>query len=178
MCSEFMRAWAVRLAALAMLLPWPGASAAAPVPENELKAAFVFNFAVFTLWPAQVLPAGAPLVVCASPDGALFASLAKLNDKMVNGHRLALKGTPPAAIGCNVLVLESGERERFAQLRDELAQSHVLTVSNRHPDVSDGAVIGMWVDNARIGFDIDLGAARTSGLTLSSKLLRLARSVK
>ncbi|PWF41456.1 YfiR family protein, partial [Massilia glaciei] len=150
---------------------------AQPVPEDELKAAFVFNFAVFTAWPARALPAAAPIVVCASPDGALYGALGKLGGKMVNGHRVALLGTPPGAAGCHLLVLERGGRERWAGSPAALAAAHVLTVSEREPGAADGAVIGLWSEHARIGFDVDLGAARAAGLVLSSKLLRLARSV-
>ncbi|MES3025042.1 MAG: YfiR family protein [Pseudomonadota bacterium] len=167
------------LAPLALLVLLCAAPARAePVPEHDLKAAFVFNFAVFTAWPAQALPGAAPIVVCASPGGALFGALGKLNDKTVNGHRVAVLGTPPGAAGCHLLVLERGERERSAQSRAELAAAHVLTVSDRAPGPGDGAVIGLWSENARIGFDVDLGAARAAGLVLSSKLLRLARSAQ
>lgn len=162
------------------------------VPENELKAAFVFNFAVFTEWPQEVLPSGAPLCLCADAAGPLFAALAQLNDKVVNGHRIALRaagagaGTPTGAgaRSCHVLVLERAARERWSQLRRDPATANVLTVADDGAGVgvpadhAGGAIISMSVDGKRIGFDVDMGAARTARLTLSSKLLRLARSVQ
>ncbi len=174
-----------RLALAAALLCCAGQARAAgePVPEPDLKAAFVFNFTVFTEWPQEVLAAGEPIRVCASPGAPLFASLARLADKVVNGHRLALRQAGPGLAGaslrsCHVLVLGSADRERWSQLRRELAGAHVLTVSDDSVISADGAVIGMSVENQRIGFDVDMGAARGARLTLSSKLLRLARSVQ
>jgi hypothetical protein len=177
MCSEPPIACARLL--LAALLAGAVPALAQPVPEPDMKAAFVFNFAVFTEWPQEVLGAGAPLKVCASADAPLYAALGKLNDKVVNGHRIAVLRLAGTSLrSCHLLVLGGAERERWQQIRRELAGANVLTVSDDKAISADGAVIGMSVANQRIGFDIDMGAARGAGLTLSSKLLRLARSVQ
>ncbi|MES2901803.1 MAG: YfiR family protein [Pseudomonadota bacterium] len=162
--------WALALLAI-------GASAQ-PVPEHDLKAAFVFNFAVFTEWPSEVLAAGAPMTVCASAANPLMGALGQLNDKLVNGHRIALRSAAAGVRGCHVLVLDRSDRERWAQLKRELAGSHVLTVSDDADISADGAVIGLSVEDKRVGFAVHLGAARSARLNLSSKLLRLARSVQ
>jgi hypothetical protein len=180
MCSEpaLRRA---RLALAAALLCCAGLAPALgePVPEPDMKAAYVFNFAVFTEWPQEALAVGEPIRVCANPGAPLFASLNRLGEKLVNGHRLAVIRHPGFNLrSCHVLVLGSADRERWAQIRRELAGAHVLTVSDDSAISDDGAMIGMSVDNARIGFDVDMGAARGARLTLSSKLLRLARSVQ
>ncbi|MES2322731.1 MAG: YfiR family protein [Pseudomonadota bacterium] len=168
-----------RLGALAALLGAlcaPGA--AQPVQENDMKAAYVFNFAVFTEWPQEVLAGGAPISLCASAANPLFHALSQLNDKVVNGHRIAVRNTVTPVRGCHVLVLDKNDRERWAQLKRELAGAHVLTVSDDRSISADGAVIGLSVDERRIAFVVDMAAARSARLNLSSKLLRLARSVQ
>lgn len=156
-----------------------GAGALAqPVPEHDLKAAFVFNFAVFTEWPTEALAAGAPLALCASAGTPLFGALSQLNDKLVNGHRIAVRQGAEAPRGCHVLVLEHGDRERWPQLRRELAGAAVLTVSDDAAAPGENAVIALDLHDKRIGFSVDMAAARAARLTLSSKLLRLARSVQ
>jgi len=149
-----------------------------PVLESDLKAAFVFNFAVFTEWPQEVLPGGAPIILCASPAGAMLASLGALHDKVVNGHRLALRSSAGTPRACHVLVLDKSDRERWAQVKRELAGAGVLTVSDDRVISADGAVIGLTIEAQRIGFDVNLTAARSARVNLSSKLLRLARSVQ
>ncbi len=161
--------------ALAMLAADASAQA---VPEQDLKAAFVFNFAVFTEWPAEVLAAGAPMTLCASATNPLLGALGQLNDKMVNGHRIALRSPAAGVRSCHVLVLDRSDRERWAQIKRELAGAHVLTVSDDADISADGAVIGLSIEDKRVGFAVHLGAARTARLNLSSKLLRLARSVQ
>lgn len=168
---------ALLLAALLALLQSPRA-AAEPVPEHELKAAFIFNFAVFTEWPLEALPGGAPLSVCASASNALLPALQQLTDKLVNGHRISVRASARPVRGCHVLVLDHADRDLWPQLRHDLAGAHVLTVADEQGAIADGAVIVLSMDDQRVGFDIDIGAARNARLTLSSKLLRLARSVQ
>ena len=45
----------------------------AQIDGTDLKAAYIFNFAMFTTWPDA--NAKAPLVVCASPDNPLWPGL-------------------------------------------------------------------------------------------------------
>lgn len=167
-------AWLCGLAAAMLAAP----ALPQPVGDSELKAAFVFNFAVFTQWPQDALAGGTPLLLCASPGNAMLGALGQLNDKLVNGHRIALRPALAPVRGCHVLVLDRADRERWAQLKHELAGAPVLTVSDDRVISADGAVIGLSADERRIGFDVDLGAARLARLNLSSKLLRLARSVQ
>ena len=162
----------------------PAHAQAGPVPEENAKAAFIFNFAVFTEWPLASLAAGAPMTLCTYPGNSLHAALAGLADKLVNGHtlqvrQLTLTVTAPAGLrACHILVLGNGDRERWAQIRKDLAGASVLTIADERSIGDDGAVITLGLENRRIGFNIALGAARQSHLTLSSKLLRLARTVQ
>ncbi|HZX25859.1 MAG TPA: YfiR family protein [Telluria sp.] len=155
-----------------------GPARAEPVPERDLKAAYIFNFAVFTDWPADVLPPAAPIVLCVRQRAALYPVLAQLADKSVNGHRITIRTAPATPRECHLVYLDRDDRERWGQLKRELAGSAVLTVSDDQAISGDGAVIGMALENRHISFDVDLNAARSARLNLSSKLLRLARSVQ
>lgn len=150
-----------------------------PVPEHAMKAAFVFNFAVFAEWPQDALAAGAPLRLCATPGTALYGALEQLNDKPVNGHRIVLRQLPATpARSCHLMVLGRHDRDHWPQLRRDLAGASVLTVSDDHAISADGAIIALSGDYERIAFDVDMSAARALRLSVSSKLLRLARSVR
>lgn len=163
-----------------------GQAGAQPVPEHDMKAAFVYNFTVFTEWPPEALPAGSALSVCASPGNPLFPALAAIKDKPVHGRPVALRPTAGSVRGCHVLVLDRSDRERWPQWKRELDGSPVLTVTDDQIIGRDGAVITVSSDSSgdaaggarRMGFDIDMTAARGAQLALSSKLLRLARSVQ
>ena len=156
-------------------LLWAGPAAAQPVAEHDMKAAFVFNFAVFTEWPADVLAPNAPLHRCVGAASPRAQSLAQLQDRVVNGHALTVRTAAAGVRGCHLLVLDKPDRERWPGWRRELGAATVLTISD---DRRDGAVILLTVDQDRIAFEVDLAAARAARLNLSSKLLRLARSVQ
>ncbi|HAT33945.1 MAG TPA: DUF4154 domain-containing protein [Janthinobacterium sp.] len=173
---------ALRLALLAALCLAPPQALAqtAAVPEYELKAAFVFNFAVFAVWPAENLGGGAGMTLCAYAGNSLLPALMALNDKVANGHKVAVRvlAPPSAPSACQILVLDSLDRERWSRLRRELGDAAVLTVADDAVIGNEGAAIALSVDAHRIGFDVDLSALRQARLSLSSKLLRLARSVQ
>ncbi len=52
------------------------------LPDASLRAAYLFNFARYTEWPAAALPANAPLTICTDDDavgaglGAIVYSVA------------------------------------------------------------------------------------------------------
>lgn len=176
-----------RFCALVTCLLLAGGWAHAQLPpgadEAELKAAILFNFALFTEWPADTLPASAPLRLCVFQGNALLTALTGLQEKQVNGHRISVR-TLPASPGaaqlasCHLLVLDAQDRERWPTLRNDLASSSVLTVADDRIIGANGAMISFGIDNRRVGFDVDMGPVKHARLTLSSKLLRLARSVQ
>ncbi|MCE3264027.1 MAG: hypothetical protein K0R43_3106 [Pseudoduganella sp.] len=151
--------------------------------EAVLKAAILFNFALFTEWPADSLPASAPLRLCVFQGNTLLTALTALQEKQVNGHRISVR-TLPAAPGaaqlasCHLLVLDAHDRDRWPLLKQDLSTSSVLTVADDRIIGASGAMISFGIDNRRVGFDVDLVPVKQARLTLSSKLLRLARSVQ
>jgi hypothetical protein len=183
-CARWQAAVLSLLLPLALLLGgWSGAThAQAAVPEYQLKAAVIFNFAVFAEWPAAALPAAGPLTLCAYHGNALLAALQALADKSINGHRLDVRALAAgsAARNCHLLVLDRQDRERWPQLHRELiaAGASVLTVADDRQIGADGAMLALLMEDKRIVFDANLAALRAAGLTLSSKLLRLARSAQ
>jgi hypothetical protein len=167
--------------AMLLLAGWSGAAQAQmAVPEYQLKAAVIFNFAVFAEWPAAALPPAGALSLCAYNGNTLLSALQALADKTINGHRLDVRtlasGSTPGS--CHVLVLDRQDRERWPQLRRELGAAGVLTVADDKLIAADGVMLALFMEDKRIVFDANLAALRAAGLTLSSKLLRLARSAQ
>lgn len=176
-----------RLLALLILLLLAGGQARAQLPagagEAQLKAAILFNFAMFTEWPADTLPASAPLRLCVFQSNALLPALSGLQEKQVNGHQFSVRTLPAAPSAaqlavCHLLLLDAQDRERWALLKHDLATSSVLTVADDRIIGANGAMISFGIDNRRVGFDVDMVPVRQARLALSSKLLRLARSVQ
>jgi hypothetical protein len=139
----------------------------AQVEGADLKAAYIFNFAMFTTWPDG--NAKAPLVVCASPDNPLWPGLHALNGKPVNGRTWTVTELAhPKVPHCDIAVLA-----RTAQ-QPTLPATGVLVVRD---GAGSKAAITLVEDDEHIRFDIDTQEAARNGLRFSSHLLRLARNV-
>ncbi|MGH1509869.1 YfiR family protein [Ralstonia solanacearum] len=165
------------LGAACAAVAWTGAvHAQMQASEAEVKAAFIYNFALFTTWPASTLPANAPMVLCVAPEHPLQAALGRLAGKSVRGHQLEVRRLGDGAgAGCHMVVLD--DRVRGQAARPDPA-APVLTVVDGGRTGASGPMIALSLQDSRVVFDIDAAAARQAGLQLSSQLLRLARSVQ
>lgn len=165
------------------LLGWallPAALFAGPVPEYDLKAAFVYNFALFTDWPADTHFEGDTLNICINAASALRPALANLQEKVVRRRRIAVRAMPGIenVRACHVLVLDAGDRERWPALHAALGSAPILTIADDPEIGAGGSIIAFALEGGRAVFHIDTRAAHDARLVLSSKLLRLARSVQ
>jgi hypothetical protein len=149
----------------------PLAAPAQVVAEAELKAAFIYNFALFTEWPPGALEGDGPFLVCIAPGSPLRAALARLAGQPLHGRHLALLDVAEPVWSeprCQVAVLDGGAAPP--------SRRGLMTVADG--EAAAGAVITLAVQDEHLRFDVDAAAARGAGLALSSKLLRLARTVQ
>jgi len=147
----------------------------AQVRDVELKAAYIYNFAMFTTWPEGTPPARTPLLVCASTDSALWPSLQSLNGKPVNGRPWTVVDLAGArGQHCDIAVLPPTAE------RPNPGASGVLVVRDGpgRDRAGRGAAITLVDDDEHVRFDVDTQEAAKSGLRFSSRLLRLARNVQ
>ena len=159
-----------------LLVLAPGVQAQAP--EHELKAAFVFNFVQFTQWPEGAL-SGSTLTLCVSPGTALQRALQTLDGKRVHERTLLVVPANAAAPGeCQVVVSTAGDRQRLGTFKRLIGNGPVLSITDDSEQAHEGMLIALQVDAGRIVFSIDNTRASEAGLVLSSRLLRLARSVR
>lgn len=147
------------------------------VDESALKAAYIFNFTEFTTWPSAALP-DAALYVCVDKATTLGVALSKLDGKTFGGRSWAVRALTPneGVEKCNVVVLESdGPMSR--QLKDVTSSKQAVLVISDFDMGDQIPVIRLFTDDGHLRFDIDNQQALRRHLLLSSKLLRLARSV-
>jgi hypothetical protein len=136
--------------------------------DGALKAAYIYNIAQFTVWPAN---AGArPLNVCVGSGHPLWQSLRGLHGKPVGERRLAVV-EPGAAAPCDVAVLRTGAARPVAESNGTLA------IVDEPANGYAGAV-ALVEEAQQLRFDIDTKEAARAGLRFSSRLLRLARNVQ
>lgn len=168
------------LAAIGLLLFAFAAAAAAAgdePPEYRLKAAFLYNFALFTEWPAGVGPTLNLCVVGKDPFGD---ELDPLQGKKAGARQIAVvrKAGAEQLRECQIVFVPGTSIGGLQQMLDALRGAPVLTVTDSPGVLGRGMVLNMNIVQNRITFEADLDAARRARLNLSSKLLRLATEVR
>ena len=175
-----MPRWIRNLGLLACMLLVATVCKAEPVQEYELKTAFLYNFILFTQWPAEWQAENtASLNVCTIGQDQFGPVLEQLQGRKIRDRRLMLKReiSLDQVRECHLLYISANDAENLARIREQLRDSSVLTVSDLNPASSERTIINMIIENKRLVFDVDMVAAKQARLVMSSKLLRLARRV-
>lgn len=164
-------------AALSLSLGWYAPAEAEVADENELKVAFLYNFALFTRWPAVE---NAPFKLCFYGQRVFGDAVRQLEGKMLHEAPLTIQypATPAEATNCHMLFFSPQDDRQTAVLLETLRSKPILTVSDHPLAWSSGAMIVLAVEPNRVRFDINTVRAGEAGLQFSSKLLRLARTVR
>ncbi len=143
---------------------------------DELRAAYLFNFAKFVEWPAQA--AGTPLRICVFGRDTLAAPLSALDGKEARGRtvRVLSSVTLEQAANCDLLFVTRAEERRLRTVLQQVAGRPVVTVSDIERFAADGGAVE-FVSSSKLRFDINLDVLRQAGLKVSSQLLGVARTV-
>ena len=149
----------------------------AGVARYRLKAAFLYNFALFTEWPAAVGPAPDVCVMGKDPFGA---ELDPLQGKRVGDRGIVIRRMPDmdGAHTCQVIFVAASALASLPRLVEETRGAAILTVADGPGAIDLGVALNLSVEQNKITFDANLAGPRGGGLKLSSKLLRLAHEVR
>ena len=165
-----------------VLISFAGAVRAQDSPsEYELKAAFVYNFAKFVDWPPSVYSKPeSPFAICILGDDP-FGSVIDdtLRGKTIADHPVVIRRDKDAAAArrCQIVFVSASEKHRLPNIFESLKGASVLVVGDVDGFAAAGGAIELTLENSRVGFDINPGAAAGAGLHISSKLLALATIV-
>lgn len=157
-------------------------TSAADSKEYEVKAAFLYNFAKFTEWPAQTEEADGKLNLCVAGDAPIGAVLDTLQGKDVQGNALNIRRIQAATEldDCQILFVTAPRTDDQLDTLMETAvgTQGLLSVSDIDGFTKRGGIIELKIIDNKVRFAINLRAARAAELQLSSKLLGLATAVE
>ena len=173
---------AAAVAALTMALsasPGVAGGALMDTTDVSVKAALLFNFAKFTVWPA--LAPSAPIVACFTGSDEIAAEFTQVVEgNNANGHVFDLRRAQDSGTWsvCNLLFVGDEQARRTAAGLAALRRLPVLTVSDSRGFAVSGGVIELYLEAGRVRFAVNIDAADGAGLHLSSRLLGLAKIVR
>lgn len=149
-----------------------------PSKEDQVKCIFLFNFAQFTNWEAHAFPdPGSPFVIGVLGDDPFgdFLPQVVLGER-IQGHTIEIKRySSVEEIGiCHVLFIHKSEAHHVESILNKLGGRNILTVSDIPDFTLKGGMIKTYVADDKVRFEVNMRAAEKTGLTLSSKLLRIA----
>lgn len=177
---ETVRAWYTCFMSVACLLAGSITLPAqnAPSPEYQVKAVFLFNLAQFVEWsPKAFSDPRSPLVIGVLGEDPFGSYLDEtLRGETVRNRPLVLQRYRRVSEirVCHVLFISRSENDRLEQIFAALRGRAVLTVGDAEDFVTRGGMIRLVKEKSKIRIRINLDAVRAAGLTISSKLLRLA----
>jgi len=160
-----------------MLLGFAATAWSEELPEYRLKAAILYNFVAFTEWPPEV---GATLNLCILGKDPFGTDLDSLQGKPVGARHLAVHRSSgvESLNECQVVFVAGSAMGSLSNALARLRGQPVLTVADSPGAAAAGVALNMNIVNSRITFEANLAAARSAGVNLSSKLLRLATDVR
>ncbi|HWA23658.1 MAG TPA: YfiR family protein [Caulobacterales bacterium] len=146
---------------------------------DTVKATFVQRFASFVSWPdGAFATSDAPMQICvlgSAPFSAVVRSTAR--EQSVGGRPIVVRDLedPAAARSCHVLYATGASADEALRAVQGFP---VLTVTDGASRSSGRGIIHFVVVDNRVRFHIDDAQAAHNKLTISSRLLSLALSVR
>lgn len=182
MTPPFSRKWIrSKLLLIASLLWIPlilHASTGFAKTEQDIKAAYLYNFMKFIAWPS--FEGQTEFNLCVIGDDPALSKIKMLESRQVHNlnlhveHFYSLKNTT----NCHALFIGESEKKFIDKIIKLYSDTPTLTISSMDDFVHRGGMIGFITLGNTIRFDINLKQARDTQLSISSKLLELANQVE
>ncbi len=174
-------ACAAASAPLAAPGPAPSRTVTGVSREHEIKAAALYNIIAFTDWPSTAFATPeTPLVIGVLGRGPVATLLGGMvENETWHGRKVVLQNfaTPADIQSCHVVFIVGSERGGWPSMRNLFQGRPILTVADEEGFAQQGGVVQFSVDRNKLRLVVNLRSARANGITISSKVLRLAEVI-
>jgi hypothetical protein len=157
----------------------PLAAQQSTVAEYRNKANFLATFPSFVDWPESAFPlAQAPFLICVRGDFSFGTALAEFaRGASPHGRRVDGKWMhkDQELRDCQIGFVSRSESKRYAKVLQAVDGTGVLTVGETPDFLAAGGIISFAVERELLQFEVNLVAADSARLKISSRLLTLAR---
>lgn len=144
--------------------------------EYQVKAAFIANFIAFANWPDDTLQT---INLCIYGEDYFGSSIDQLQNKPSNNRKIRVQRISDLGElkACQAVFISKTSVKSLTAILQSLQGKPMLTLADSPNVAVQGVVINMNLRNEKIVFEVNLKAARESGLYISSQLLQLAARV-
>ena len=159
-------------------------SASAATSEYLIKAGFIYNFAQLVQWPSAAFSqADSPIVIGILGTDPFGTSIDRVvENKKLDGHNLVVKRLRWSRdlkdlTECNILFVSLSEREHISDVINMVKWLPILTIGETPGFATRGGIINLTLEDNKVRFEVNIGAAKQANLNISSRLLALAKIV-
>jgi hypothetical protein len=149
------------------------------ITEDQVKAAYLFNFAKFIEWPADAFPAAnAPMNFCTLGHSPVVDEIdASVRGKNIGDHTIVVKHLHAVEEmkDCHLVFLAAGASKQEQKLIQAAKGAPLLLVSEIPGFSHAGGTINFVMEDGRLLFEVNVKAAESAHLKISAKLLTMAR---
>lgn len=177
-----LKALRLKLLVLALALLALSPEAEAQQQANtaaNIKATFLYHFGSFVEWPpGSFAERRSPLVIgIVGPDpfGSFIDDL--VSGEKAHGHPIIVQRFSDVKdVGrCHILFINTAQP---AETLKALGSRNILTVGDSDNFTRSGGIIRFFLEKGKTRLEINTTAAKTANLNISSKLLRVAKTVE
>ena len=168
--------------------------------EYQLKAAFLYNFIKFVDWPEEKLSDSnkhKPIIIGIIGKDPFGSAFEPIKGKRVKERSVIIerfKGLKELEKSkernesekhqridsirkCHLLFICRSEKTKLRETINMVRDYNVLTVADDAGFLEAGGVINFIMENKKVRFEINIGAAKRAKLKIRSQLLRLAKRI-
>jgi hypothetical protein len=171
-----------RALALPLLLAAAGtAPLGDPVPERQVKAAFLYKFLGYAEFPvAAFADAATPLTIAVVGSDGIASELMRIAaGRLIGSRSVAVRQLREheTLAPVHLLFIAGADCARASRVL-RAVQGTVLTVTECEGGLGHGSVINFRIIDDRVRFEVSLDAAESNHVKLSSRLLTVAHRVQ
>lgn len=149
--------------------------------EDEIKVVLIYHFTKFIEWPPEAFSrdANTEFALCIFGANPFGNALANIQGKPVKGKRLVTQRVDRTVQlnTCHMLYVNASEAVHMASILAYVKTLPIVTISDLAGFARMGGIFNFVRSKDNIGFEVNPNAARRAGVTIRSKLLRLAETV-
>jgi hypothetical protein len=165
---------------LGFCLGWTPVCPADSMEEQTVLAALSLNIVRFTAWPPefqQIFKDG--IRFCVYGDNVVQQSFTSIDHKPVENFVLEVVNLSRLnnVEQCHVLYINEMKQNLLLQLFMEFKGKPLLTIGLGESFAEAGGMVGLENIEGKIKMHVNLNTMRDSGLTISARLLKLARVI-
>jgi hypothetical protein len=152
-----------------------------PSIEYQVKAAFVFNFAKFVEWPSDTFKSeNASIIICVFGHDSFGSALDEIiRGQAINNRAVAARRISelPDLKSCQLVFVSSVEDKHLPEILGSLKGMSALVIGQGEGFAERGGGIQFFLEANKLRFAVNVDAIHRARLTVSSKLLALAKIV-